>query len=56
VRALVALCGLSLATILFDRIRRDLRDYPTDPARWRLQASLGALGSVVGIAPLLWRA
>jgi hypothetical protein len=54
VRALAALAGITLAAMLFDRLRRDLRTYPCDPARWRLQAALGALGSVAGIAPALW--
>ena len=52
-RAVGALAGIAVATILFDRLRRDLRDYPCDPARWRLQAVLGAVGSVVGVSPML---
>jgi hypothetical protein len=53
-RTLAALAGLTLAAFLFDRIRRDLRSYPCDPARWRLQALLGAIGSAVAVLPLPW--
>jgi phytol kinase len=54
VRAVCALCGLAAAAVAFDRIRRDLRDYPCDAARWRLQSALGFVGSAVGAAPLLF--
>ena len=53
-RGVEAMAALALATVLFDRLRRDLRDYPCDPARWRLQAALGALCSTVTLTPLLW--
>jgi len=35
-RGLAAFCGLALAAVLFDRLRRDLRDYPCDSTRWQL--------------------
>ncbi len=53
-RITASIAGVAIAAILFDLLRRDLRDYPCDPARWRLQAFLGAAGSVVGLAPILW--
>ncbi len=53
-QALAAFAGILLAALLFDRLRRDLRDDPCDRARWRLQAALGVLGSAAALAPLLW--
>ena len=52
-RAIAAAVSLALATVLFDRLRRGLRDYPCDPARWQLQALLGAVCSTVALVPLL---
>jgi len=53
-RAAAAFAALTISAIAFDRLRRDLRNYPCDPARWRLQAALGMVGSALGLAPLLW--
>jgi phytol kinase len=53
-RAAAAVAALTLSAVAFDRIRRDLRNYPVDPARWQLQAALGMAGSAFGLVPILW--